>query len=755
MFKKVLSLLITVTFISSPVFAFAKTPLTPTSQDELAALILKEISSLELKEEVKTLSINTKGEEVATLQEFLVKEDVYPEAVISGYYGALTEKAVSRLHEKYNLEDSGNFNSGTYKEIEEIKKLSDLYVDLSLEIFNRDSFVSKTDIDLDMTVDMEDGTKVEVQGVLELEFGVDLNNKSGYFNFLTEGVADLGFFKQEFAIKSEVRYTDEHVYFIIKQAPEILLEEELIGQWVEVDISEFLQEFGGEIEEAILGFASQYEQEVKQQADLLKKNNVYIVDPKSVSIQMLEEYPREEIERYEVRFNIQSLLNFIEDAIELQDDEISKEFFKEFDDFSLIANSFADIIEESVESHIWILDKKDIVASEVMIDLDVNENDVFEVVSQFEEGLTQDDLVEGRIVVDLDMFTIISDINKKITVEKPEDTIDIEQYFQIVYSAFDPFGTFIPQASVGDRDAQAVELVGSIEFAMYILKDYVTNDYPSGKKMPVEDISVYSPNLDSKASALDINWEDNRYEKEKYCAWVQLEDRSKGRYYVASHVDMGYRSKKPDIDDCASDKYIEEQKRSVVDEATGKVDLEYDFIDGSSDAKVFVLEYSDFECIFCKKYNDTIGKQIREKYQDNKDVAFVFRHSPLDAPYTSVLHDSSTEQHLAASCVADLGGIEAFSEYTNRMYATSKSDGQYDLALLSPLTIGLGIEKEEFDMCYEQKLTEDILEKHTSDGKKLQVYGVPTILLQSQDVLYTSQADYTYLVEDIDYLLSL
>jgi len=134
MYKKVLSLLLTVTFISSPVFAFAKTPLIPPSQDELAALILKEISSLGVTENAKVLNMGARGEDVVKLQEFLVEEEVYPEAIISGYYGALTEKAVSRLHEKYKLMDSGNFDSGTYKEIKEIKELSDLYVDLSLEL---------------------------------------------------------------------------------------------------------------------------------------------------------------------------------------------------------------------------------------------------------------------------------------------------------------------------------------------------------------------------------------------------------------------------------------------------------------------------------------------------------------------------------------------------------------------------------------------------------------------------------------------
>ena len=49
----------------------------------------------------KTLVRGTKGDEVKQLQEFLkTMPEVYPEGLITGYFGPLTEAAVKRFQEK-------------------------------------------------------------------------------------------------------------------------------------------------------------------------------------------------------------------------------------------------------------------------------------------------------------------------------------------------------------------------------------------------------------------------------------------------------------------------------------------------------------------------------------------------------------------------------------------------------------------------------------------------------------------------------
>lgn len=56
----------------------------------------------------QTLQKGSRGIDVITLQKALNQENVYPEAIYSGYYGTLTEQAVKRFQQKYGIVSSGN-----------------------------------------------------------------------------------------------------------------------------------------------------------------------------------------------------------------------------------------------------------------------------------------------------------------------------------------------------------------------------------------------------------------------------------------------------------------------------------------------------------------------------------------------------------------------------------------------------------------------------------------------------------------------
>src|SRR3989344_3220504 len=55
--------------------------------------------------------------------------------------------------------------------------------------------------------------------------------------------------------------------------------------------------------------------------------------------------------------------------------------------------------------------------------------------------------------------------------------------------------------------------------------------------------------------------------------------------------------------------------------------VDTDHIRGSADAKVVFIEYSDFDCPFCKSFHPT-AKQIFDKY--GGEVSWIYRHFPLE-----------------------------------------------------------------------------------------------------------------------------
>lgn len=87
---------------------------------------------------------------------------------------------------------------------------------------------------------------------------------------------------------------------------------------------------------------------------------------------------------------------------------------------------------------------------------------------------------------------------------------------------------------------------------------------------------------------------------------------------------------------------------------------EDDHLYGNPDAEVTVIEYSDFECPFCKTFHPIVERLVNES--DGK-VNWVYRHFPLES-----IHPNARGMALASECVAELGGNEAFWEFSNKLF---------------------------------------------------------------------------------------
>ena len=66
----------------------------------------------------RDLFVGMEGDDVRRLQEWLAQfKDIYPEGMVTGYYGPLTERAVKRLQEKHGLEQVGSVGLQTREKI--------------------------------------------------------------------------------------------------------------------------------------------------------------------------------------------------------------------------------------------------------------------------------------------------------------------------------------------------------------------------------------------------------------------------------------------------------------------------------------------------------------------------------------------------------------------------------------------------------------------------------------------------------------
>jgi protein-disulfide isomerase len=97
----------------------------------------------------------------------------------------------------------------------------------------------------------------------------------------------------------------------------------------------------------------------------------------------------------------------------------------------------------------------------------------------------------------------------------------------------------------------------------------------------------------------------------------------------------------------------------VTDIYTGEVPgyEEGDHIVGNPDAQIMIIEYSDLECPYCKKFGETMKEIIAES---SGNVAWVYRHW--------VVHSSALPKTIASECVAKIKGNDAFWKYIDLVF---------------------------------------------------------------------------------------
>jgi protein-disulfide isomerase len=118
-----------------------------------------------------------------------------------------------------------------------------------------------------------------------------------------------------------------------------------------------------------------------------------------------------------------------------------------------------------------------------------------------------------------------------------------------------------------------------------------------------------------------------------------------------------------------------------------------DHIRGDLAAPVKVIEFSDFECPFCKGFHATM-KQVMGDYEKDGKVAWVYRHFPIDE-----LHSKARKEAQATECANELGGNQAFWAYADKLFEVTPSNNRLDPAQLPQIAEEVGLDRAKFDTC--------------------------------------------------------
>jgi len=135
---------------------------------------------------------------------------------------------------------------------------------------------------------------------------------------------------------------------------------------------------------------------------------------------------------------------------------------------------------------------------------------------------------------------------------------------------------------------------------------------------------------------------------------------------------------------------------------------------GPEDAPITLVEFSDYECPFCKAAAPIL-KQVQERYPTQ--LRLVYKNFPLEA------HPQARPAAEATMCAAEQG---KFWEYHQKLFEKSPQIGTEQLAFIAGAA---GLDKVQFEECLSSHRSAAVVQADLDAGKKAAVAGTPSFFV--------------------------
>ena len=190
------------------------------------------------------------------------------------------------------------------------------------------------------------------------------------------------------------------------------------------------------------------------------------------------------------------------------------------------------------------------------------------------------------------------------------------------------------------------------------------------------------------------------------------------------------------------------------DPTSATVSVDDDPVIGDPNAPVTVVEFSDYECPFCKRHFDQTYSQLKTNYIDTGKVKLVFRDLPLS------FHDPlATKQAIAANCAREQGNDETYFKMHDEIFSTTTSNGSgMTMDQLYGLASKVGIDQAAFKSCIDADKYKEEVSKDLADANAAGATGTPSFVIgksgdQVSGALIVGAQPYSAFQTEIDALL--
>ena len=143
---------------------------------------------------------------------------------------------------------------------------------------------------------------------------------------------------------------------------------------------------------------------------------------------------------------------------------------------------------------------------------------------------------------------------------------------------------------------------------------------------------------------------------------------------------------------------------------------------GKSKPEVTVVEFSGFECPFCKRVQATTEK-IREKYKGK--IHWVLKDHPLRI--------NRIDAHLTSNCIHQQSS-EKFLAFFGKVFSPTVGREVFEKDKLRELATSFSLDMEKYDACLKDPAVAQEIRKDHSEGKAAGVKGVPHFFINGKPI---------------------
>lgn len=161
-----------------------------------------------------------------------------------------------------------------------------------------------------------------------------------------------------------------------------------------------------------------------------------------------------------------------------------------------------------------------------------------------------------------------------------------------------------------------------------------------------------------------------------------------------------------------------EKKKAPVQSFDGALDVVGRPGIGSKDSNVILVEFSDFQCPFCKQHQLGAAQQIHEKLVSTGRLRYVFLDFPMEAK-----HPLASQAAAAARCAEEQG---KYWEMRSTMYNNQKALHEM---FLEGHAKTAGLDEKAFSKCLQSGQYDTAIQQDQIIGRSLGIKGTPTFFL--------------------------